>query len=380
MTKSEIKDFLLNHKRYICENIFKKKFSQTYLLISEITYPNTIITFSQKLYHYLNDDIEKWSLGKCKICGCQCKYRNLNIGYLTYCSCKCAGKDDVVKEKNKQTNIDRYGENYCSIRSIKSAQTFNNKSDDVKLDKIKKQKQTNLLIHGDKNYNNKLKQQETMINKYGGIGFESKPVMDKYLETMLEKYGDISYRNHEKYIQSNISKYGVEHYSKTDEFKSRIENTQLMKYGGYYVQTDECKMKVYNTKKKNHTFNSSKIEVDLSNWLTDNRINFRTQYKSDVYPFSCDFYLTDYDLYIEIQGHWTHGGHPYNEDDENDNIIVESWKLKDSKFYQEAIKTWTMRDVTKRNIASQNKLNYLEIFSDDLNICIETINNYINEM
>ena len=53
-------------------------------------------------------------------------------------------------------------------------------------------------------------------------------------------------------------------------------------------------------------------------------------------------------------------------------------KSKNSGYYQNAINTWTIRDVNKRNIAKQNNLNYLEIFSKDLNIVIKLFNEYIN--
>lgn len=56
------------------------------------------------------------------------------------------------------------------------------------------------------------------------------------------------------------------------------------------------------------------------------------------------------------------------------------WKSKDTEYYNNAIETWTKRDVNKRNIANKNKLNYLEIFSCDIDFCIKNINNYINNL
>lgn len=42
--------------------------------------------------------------------------------------------------------------------------------------------------------------------------------------------------------------------------------------------------------------------------------------------------------------------------------------------------TWTDRDVKKRNIAKQNHLNYLEIFSTDIDVCVEQIKTKISEL
>ena len=36
---------------------------------------------------------------------------------------------------------------------------------------------------------------------------------------------------------------------------------------------------------------------------------------------------------------------------------LEYWKSKNTKFYDNAITTWTIRDVEKRKIAKNNKLN-----------------------
>ena len=46
--------------------------------------------------------------------------------------------------------------------------------------------------------------------------------------------------------------------------------------------------------------------------------------------------------------------------------------------YFNAIEVWTKRDPSKRKKAEENKLNYLEIFSNSFDVCINTINNYIN--
>ena len=89
----------------------------------------------------------------------------------------------------------------------------------------------------------------------------------------------------------------------------------------------------------------------------------------------CDFYLPDYDLYIEINGIWTHGEHPFDPTDIKDIEQLNVWieKSNHSKFYKNAINVWTKRDVLKRNTAKQNKLNFLEIFSTDITEVIKQI-------
>jgi len=125
--------------------------------------------------------------------------------------------------------------------------------------------------------------------------------------------------------------------------------------------------KELNTKKLNHTFNSSKPEEDFYNNLcalfgTDNVLR---QYKDKRYPFACDFYIRPLDLFIELNLHWTHGGRPFNENDQACLDILDEWceKAQTSKYIENAINTWTKRDVEKRNTAKLNNLNYVEFFS-----------------
>ena len=54
---------------------------------------------------------------------------------------------------------------------------------------------------------------------------------------------------------------------------------------------------------------------------------------------------------------------------DEDITILNLWKNKNLSYYDNAITTWTIRDVNKRNIAKQNNLNFIEIWN------IEELNN-----
>ena len=83
------------------------------------------------------------------------------------------------------------------------------------------------------------------------------------------------------------------------------------------------------------------------------------QYSDERYPFNCDFYIKSFDLYIECNFNWTHGGHWYDSLNENDQNTLKKWQDKRTDFYKNAINTWTVRDVNKHQIAIDNNLNYL---------------------
>ena len=72
------------------------------------------------------------------------------------------------------------------------------------------------------------------------------------------------------------------------------------------------------------------------------------------------------DYFIEIQGYWSHGGHPYDPNNLIDNETLSKWIKKSrmgQKQYTGAIHVWTETDIKKRTFAKNNSINFLEIFS-----------------
>ena len=70
------------------------------------------------------------------------------------------------------------------------------------------------------------------------------------------------------------------------------------------------------------------------------------------------------DLFIELNAHWTHGGKPFDPNDEECINKLKEWeeKAKTSEYFRVAIETWTVRDVEKQRIAKENGLNYKVIY------------------
>ena len=120
--------------------------------------------------------------------------------------------------------------------------------------------------------------------------------------------------------------------------------------------------KQYATKSHNNSWNASKLEEQYYNFLLTNynKDDIIRQYNRDErYPFNCDFYIISEDKFIEIQGTWTHGGHPFDETNPDDIEKLNKWveKAKTSPYYKNAIKVWTETDVIKRNTALKNNIN-----------------------
>lgn len=96
--------------------------------------------------------------------------------------------------------------------------------------------------------------------------------------------------------------------------------------------------------------------------------NVTRGYKDPRYPFHCDFYIRSFDWFIELNASWTHGGHFFDPDSFEDREKLRVWleKSENSKFYECAIQTWTVRDVQKYEYALQNDLAYFVFWDNDL--------------
>ena len=248
-------------------------------------------------------------------------------------------KIDEIKEKTKRTLLERYGDSHYNNRN-KCRQTCLEKygvDNPMSLDSVK----------------DKIK--ETNIKRYGvEWSAQNKEINQKTINTQIKKYGGVF--NPEKVKKTNIEKYGVEKPFMSSDIQNKIRDKK-----------DIILQKVNNTKRINGTFNSSNTEKASKTLLIEKFgiDNVIEQYKSDLYPFYCDFYIKNLDLYIECNYHWTHGKHKFNKDNIDDIEKLNIWKQKNTPFYNTAINTWAHRDIEKFNCADKNNLNYKAFYSLD---------------
>lgn len=284
-------------------------------------------------------------------------------------------------------------------------------------------RETCLLKYGDEHYSNRIKARETCLQRYGVTSpLKSEIFKQKSKDTCLQKYG-VEYTGQipekiEKTHKACLEKYGVGSVFKVQKFrnqsldtcikkyasneddinsivnigqlkyiKDKIKNTCLEKYGvenpmqtQYYknlissiLSSNEIQEKIYNTKLLNNSFNISYQEDICFELLKQKYSDCIRQYKSELYPFNCDFYIPSLDLYIEYNGSHYHHYHPFDINDDND--INELNRLKEKaensnahkngkkSQYDNIIYTWTILDAKKRNIAQQNNLNYIEFWN-----------------
>lgn len=140
-----------------------------------------------------------------------------------------------------------------------------------------------------------------------------------------------------------------------ENIRNKITNTIISTYGvSNVMQSPEIHEKRLSS--------VSKEEINLGTLLKTLYPNIKYQYKSQLYNYFCDFYIPEYDLYIEYHGSFYHNGKKFNLNNDNDVKQLREYELKNTRVYNNKIYTWTILDIQKYNCAKQNKLNYLVIY------------------
>lgn len=296
--------------------------------------------------------------------------KNNKLNYWKQGTIKKYGVDNIFKlkefqDKAAETREEKYGAKYTLSKN--SSLEPSARQNSIKTNKSKESKE---------------KRMKTNIKKYGAPHpIQSDVIRQKTEKTNLLRYG-FKHPIKSKHIQdkiakSNMKKYGVKSTLQLDSVKEKITKTNLQRYGvPNYKQTTESrerqskkmienKSKYLQTKIKNGTLKSSKPERNLHQELLNLFDNVQIQFNSNEYPFACDFYIPDRQLYIELNASWTHNSAWYDKNNSEHNEIANKWSTS-SAYYKQAHKTWTHYDVKKRQTAKENNLNYLVFWRPDL--------------
>ena len=399
MSNQELIEYLTDNSGEYNKRINRKYLETHDLNILHILY-NVYDDLSEEtpvyeIYYRLKNNLKKRPV--CIICGKPVKYTSGH--YAKFCSKECQYSDlgkKITKEIKIKSNLEKYGVEHTS--QLKEVTDKRTKSRADHVNEIQQHVRESLY----KKYGaydvmhiphilQKIK--NTNLKKFGvefplqQLKKENSEIYQKISQTCINKFGvDSPLKNkevREKIKQTNIQKYGVDNPLKNKEIREKIKQTNIQKYG---VDNPLKNKEIWKKSQDNRQISSkSKLENNFLNYLklkyeSDDII---TQYKSKEYPYYCDFYIKSINLYIEIQGHWTHNDHPFDINNLNDQQIMNIWRTKSlsDKYYKNALNTWTIKDVEKRNTAIQNNLNYLEIFGKtDLNKYIDIFENYIKNM
>lgn len=283
----------LNSRRYVIEKPYKEDIEYLYI---ELNIPLKDILGYFNLKRFTFGEIRRfYDIKKSYLA----QHKNTEKYYMENYGVKSSSCLKENKEKAKQTCLKRYGVKHSS-----------------QYEKIKnKIKQTNLERYGFENPQQceriKEKTKETNLKRYGAEN------------VYASEYGKRKIR------ETNLERYGVENVSSNELIKEKKRQTCFKHYGVENpAQCPDVVDKIFKKRKINGTIVSSSFEEKVYDLLKEKFINIKRQYKSKVYPFRCDFYIPNLDLYIEIQGHPSHGKEPYNKNDKKHQEILNLWQRK----------------------------------------------------
>ena len=337
----------------------------------------------------------------CKWCGGHVSFNGYHKESMHYSACCCSScHAKYTKDKRFETNIKKYGrKNFGSAEKVKEYWISHYGVDNpAKTDFVKKKmRETNLRKYGfncsSKSEIVKEKTKQTCLKRYGvEYAGQIEEAKEKSKKTCLEKYGSEYYIGSkdrlEKTIEFSKQNYNVDWFTKSEEIKNKAKETMLRRYGveysmqipknreymSYLMSSYEMQERRYNTMKRNHTFNSSSTEEELFLYIKSRFPTVVRQYKDkNRYPYFCDFYVPELDYFIEFQGYYTHGKHPFNPNSDEDLQLIEYYKKKYGEDCQ-PITIWSIKDVEKRECAKRNNLNFKEVWS------LEDGKNFVNDL
>lgn len=290
-------------------------------------------------------------------------------------------KLDDFQEKAAQTREERYGARYTLAEGSVFAEDARKKGSET-LEPIRRAKRERTLAR--KKREREERQRERALHGY-------------HRRTLTDEEKVVA---NERRIATSQSRYGVDHPSQRLSFKhsmsqymtdpenqrrirAKTVSTNQERYGvAYFTQLPEHRLeqshrmsdpvhqrRILSAKRENGTLATSAPEDALYELLVEyvsqHGMTVVRQYRDEKrYPFAVDFYIPERDLFIELNGSWSHGGHWYEADREMDQRTVQTWlkKGKKSKYYRVALETWIKRDVRKREAARKAQLNYVTLW------------------
>lgn len=235
----------------------------------------------------------------------------------------------------------------------------------------------------------------TCNKKYGGIGFASKELYEKSENTSKELYGE-NYRSSVQQVKARKTKllrYNDENYNNREKAKLNTDykaiyesykKTMMKNYGvENYYQTPECRIKcnskesqikAQETRIKNGTLRTSKIEKQISDYIKENH-NFKIEENKRKYldGKEIDIYLPEFKLGFEIQGDFFHKNPKFYKDPSE---LANLPRTDQSLTVQDI---WN-KDKEKLKLAKSKGITLIQIWEYDIKNNFENIIKQLEEL
>ena len=150
---------------------------------------------------------------------------------------------------------------------------------------------------------------------------------------------------------------------KSPELRQKISN----KVKASYIRSGKAIFeKRMTTKKLNHTVKTSKLQEFYTDWFLSKGLTVITEAPYPNEPTThCDWFLSEFNMYIEGHFTWTHGDKPFDATDKQcvEELEYIKSRAKTSKYYANKLYTWTNLDVRKRKAAKDSGITWFEFFT-----------------
>lgn len=216
----------------------KKHYPEFYEWLLNKYQPYPQEKFAAYIYMWLNNMDEP---PRCPVCGEYVPFLDFNRGFQNTCSIKCAVNTPEYINKKNTTCIKKYGYKSPAKSEIVKSKIINTYT-----------KNNGGMGSGSQNV--KEKQKQTMLDRYGVVCLSQDPrYIEKFKQTKLKRYGDPNYTNRDKAKQTYIERFGVESPLESPDIREKSKQTIFIKYGVENVsQCEEIRNKQIETKHKNY--------------------------------------------------------------------------------------------------------------------------------
>lgn len=309
-------------KCLLCNNEFKTHQSFCLHLRSHKT---TICQYTKNVLN-LSDS--------CIICGNPTKYQTKKRKFARFCSQKCAHKSEETKKRRVELSLQRYGvtspaklpfvvekrkqtclKKYGVECNFNLPETRKNTLESISKNReniTAKTKATNMEKYGVEctlHSKNSIKEKKKTWIKHWGVDNPNKSdfIREKKKQTCLKRYGVesplLSTEILEKAIKSNMEKYGVPYPSQNTIVHKKILKS-LFRSKPYALPSGKIiKLLGYESSFLDYVFRKKLLHEDEINY-SPTRIQY-IGYDGKTHYYFPDFYITKWNLLIEVKSEWT---------------------------------------------------------------------------
>lgn len=241
---------------------------------------------------------------------------------------------------------------------------------------MKRMKATNKKLHGGIGFASKelAQKSENTAIKIHGKDYRKTVQQVNARKTKKERYGDENYNNRAQAVLSTDYKQTYENYKKTMNKKYGVDNYYQSKECRKKCNSPESLEKAQQTRIKNGTLRTSKIEKFVLNYIKEN-YNFIVEENKRKYldGKEIDIYLPELKIGIEIQGDYYHKNPRFYK---NPNELANLPRTKQTTTVQDI---WNY-DNNKLLLAESKGIKLIQLWEYDINHNFDFIKKQLGEL